>query len=460
MTWTKEMLYYEVLAEFKRQFYKDALTKDHLIAQKIEIKKMNLSDGTPDDTYNFRGWELQKNDIRYLISDTIGNKPIKIKDILPIKPTKIKEVGAKGLVYSHIKKPITIRFKAQQTRSFKELVTFLSSFNHSNPLHQELNWFKGLASLFYRYNDRTCTPPGFGKDSTVDILGNLIGRCGTIESPTLAKLEERAMVQKWLAINEIIDISKADWRIIEQFLLAAGAHKPEVTKHSRSYGGVGEVIDMSNLSISLMYNDITNYAKKENYFDFVSKGAVKDRFAAFRLHGTYKEDFNKMAGVNIANFVKEHMDEYIDLIHNLTYYEQHIDDLQHGYSRDLLIKMPDRWRTNIGRLLNVVDLYCESQEEFDNKIAIINRSLQDYRAMIAYQDMLGMLKSKIGIPQSITERVKTIEGIIEYLRKKRNDKLMLKVERIRDEPEFINKIQMIDKFSLETKVEDTAEFWV
>lgn len=460
MTLTKEMLYYDCISEFKRQFYKDALTKDNLVPQKIEIKRMNLADGTPDEEYNFRGWELVKDDIKYLVSDTIGTKQIQIKDILPIKPSKINEVGAKGLVYSHIKKPITLKFREQQTLTMKELIDFLSSLEHSNPTHQKLNWFKGLTSLFYRYNDRTSTPPGFGKDSTVDILGNLIGRCGTIESPTLAKLEERSTILKWLAVNEVIDIEKGQWRIIEQYLLATGAHKPEITKHSRGYGGVGEIIDLSDLSLSLMYNDITNYPDKSKYFDYISKTAITDRFPAFRLWGTFKENFNTMHGENIQEFIAEHLDDYKEIIYNITYYQNHLNELLHGYDRTTLIKMSDRWATNLGRLLNVIDVYCDSQEEFDGWIEIINNSIIDYKAMLSYCDMLELFKQKLKIPQTKAEKIHTISQIISFFEPKQkthiheyNSAIMVK-----NLDTFSDKIRFIDAYKEEEQITD-VEFW-
>lgn len=467
----KEILYYDNLAEFNAQYYKDLLTIHNLVPGKIEIKKMSLPDGSSDDEYNFRGWELRKNDTKYLVSDSLKDRKIQIKELLPILPKHIEEVGAKGVVYSHVQKPITAKFKSERTMSFKELVDSLSGFSHTQPELQKLNWFIALASVLLRFNYRLSTPPGFGKDSTIDILGNLIGNCATIESPTLAKLEERANALKWLAVNEVIDIRGDEWRVIEQFLLASGAHKPTITKHSRAHGGVGETIDISQLSLSLLYNDITEYPKWTKYIDFTTKGAVLDRFPAFRFSGVLTEDFNKGAHMDNASFVRNNMEIYKKLIYNLTYYKENIVKEKHNYSTEKLIKMPSRWKTNMGRLLNIIDVYCDTQEEFNKYINIINNSIIEYQQMLVYTRRVPEIYSLLNIPTSIIDKLKdlNLNDVLSYLLKKKkkssNPVLEYQIQFVKDiqlSESFINKCNLIDTYKEPNPYEATKNddnFW-
>jgi len=218
-----KQLYYDCLAEFKRQFYKDLLDIEHLQGNQVKIDKLHYTNGGVDEQANFWGYILEKNGTKFLLSafDKQG-KEIKPAQLLPIRSNNTVKVASRGVVYNYLQDPIiSAKFRP------------ISCFNHTNPDHQKLMWFLTLTQLIDRANYRISTPPGFGKDSTVDILGNLIGKTGTIENPTLAKLEERANCLKLLAINEVVDIKKSDWQFIEQFLLATGAFKPEITKHSR-----------------------------------------------------------------------------------------------------------------------------------------------------------------------------------------------------------------------------------
>ena len=390
------LLYYEALSEFNKQYYADLLTHEHVRSGKIHIPKLLLDDNVSEEN-DFKGWELEKKGVKYLISDTIQQTKIELKDILPIKAQDCMEAAAKGMVYKWVMRPISMKFKEEKVFSFKELVDKFCSLEHSNPRHQKLNWFIGLTSALDRMNSRVCTPPGFGKDSTVDILGNLIGGCATIENPTVPKLEERASILKWLAVNEVCDISKANWREIEQILLAMGAFKPVVTKRSKAHGTVGEEINISTFSISLMYNDINTYTKIDRFFDIVAKGAIKDRFPAFRLYGTFKEDFNSGRRIKIPDYVNTYFEDYKNLVYTFMWHKRHMHEQVHHYNQAKLVQMPERWLTNIGKLLNIIDVYCDTQSEFDAWIMTINNSLKDYKDMLDYPDLLERSKGKLSI---------------------------------------------------------------
>jgi hypothetical protein len=46
--------------------------------------------------------------------------------------------------------------------------------------------------------------------------------------------------------------------------------------------------------------------------------------------------------------------------------------------------VPERWKVSLGRILKVVDLYCESQKEFDYWLEVIMNAIEDYREMVQY----------------------------------------------------------------------------
>lgn len=390
------LLHYAAISEFKREFYKDVLTEEHIKPQQIHLDTLSFPDGGKDQSANFWGYELEKNGVKYLLpaKDSSG-KDVKLRELLPVKTNHSTKVASRGTVYYMLQSPTPVRLKPEKTMSFRELVDTLAMFGHSNPQHQKLAWFMGLSQVMDRANYRIATPPGFGKDSIVDIMGSLLGKCATVESPTLAKLEERSVNLKWLAINEVVDLTPEAWKIIEQFLLAAGAHKPTVTKHSRAFGGVGEELDISQFSISIMYNDIDQYPDSTKYLDFVAKGAVLDRFPPFRLWGRYTEDFNSIRSVDVSAFVKEHWEDYRKILYALTYYKQNLSTELHHYDMASLMDVPERWKTNIGRLLKVIDLYCATQEEFSAWVAVVNGSVSDYKAMLSYPTAIEKSSKKL-----------------------------------------------------------------
>jgi hypothetical protein len=381
----KRALFYTIVGLFKKEFFKNILTREHLIPKEIHIKKLRFPDGGEDEEANFWGYELVKDSNNYLISsaDEDGNE-VDVTKLLPVMPKDIMKVATgKGDVYQWVQRPVKVQYKNEQNHSVKELVNDLSALEHTNPYQLKLLTMIALSQLWYRANFRIASNGGFGKDSIVEICNSLFGDCGTVESPTIAKLEDRATVLKWLVVNEVVGIGKADWDIIQQFLLATGAHKNELTKHSRAFQNVKEIIDISDFSLSLFYNDITHYASAERfYFDKVTKGAVLDRFPAFRFYGKFTEDFNALSTIDEEQFMLKNKEDLKKLLYSFVYYKSNIENHTHGYNQDKLMKLTGRDQTNMSRLLKVVDAYCDSQEEFDKWLSVINNSLVDYNTMV------------------------------------------------------------------------------
>ena len=392
-------LFYDAIFEFKKQYYGPLLRHEHL-AQKSQkhFPKFKIPGVEDAIAMDFWGYWFIKDGQNYLVSSTDGEGvEIDINKLLPLEARDIQKVSdTRGEVYYLVRNPVSKTFEENQTYTPKEFIDNLTLLAHSMPKHQKLMAMMAMSQLWDRSYYRMCTPPGFGKDSIVDICSSFFGECGTVESPTAAKLEDRATVLKWLVINEVVGIQKADWDIIQQFLLSAGAHKNEITKRSRAFQNVGEIIDTSKFSLSLFYNDISNYPKVKEYFDFVTKAAVKDRFPAFRFYGRYTEDFNAMRSINLQNFVSENWDFYIGMIESFLYYRSNYYKHLHNYSTQKLMRVKGREQINLGRLLKVVDIYCESQEEFDSWIEVINDSRMDYTTMGEYAKLEMQYEKKFG----------------------------------------------------------------
>ena len=391
------LLYYECISEFKRQYYSSLISHEHLVEGEVKLDKLSYPDGGTDERANFWGWKFEKDGVKYLVE----SKGKKLKDLCPFMAMDCQKVAHAGQVYQFVGKVVPARFKSEKTMTFKELVDSFASHAHTNPQHQKLWWFLSLSAMMDRTYFRVASNPGFGKDSVVDILGHLIGGAGTVENPTLAKLEYLTYL-KWLAVSEIVDISKTEWRVIEQFLLAAGAHKPEVTKHSRAKDAVQEILNLNKFSLSLIYNDIDNYPEMEKYFDFVTKDAVKDRYPAFRVWGTLTEDFNQVRTIDVPKFVKEHHEDYRKIIYAFTYYKDNVMRELKRWNADKLSlmignkKMPERWKISLGKILRIIDLYCSTQEEFDEWMKVIGQVLVDYQVMLEYPNHCELLARRMG----------------------------------------------------------------
>ena len=418
---------------------------ENLVTQEIRIDKMTYVNGDIDDGVNFWGYVFEKEGKKYLLPSKKkdGSGDIDIQSVLPIFPDELKKVAYKGQVYYLIGKPIPARIKPLEKMSFRELVDSLSSLSHSNKKHQKLMTMVALASVLARLNVRVSTPAAFGQDSSVAVFNSLMGRCNSITNPTVAKLEYLTY-SKWLVLNEVVEIAKADWRIIEQFLLDTGDFKTEVTKRSR---GEKEILNIVQMSLSIFFNDIDHYADKSKFFDAVTKKAVKDRFLPLRFHGSFEEDFNFINSINIPQYVSENMQTYRDLVHTMTYFKKKITRYTIPYDVKLTINLKQRWMTNLGRLLKVVSLYCSSQEEFDEWVGEIEICIRDYLSMTNYPSLVRNLARQMEVPLTIVDELSSLEQLREYLLSRKRGEEAKYVKAVIDTPEALNRELLVKHYS-------------
>ena len=462
----KQMLYYDNLSGFKSEFRRELLFPEHVVGGQIKIDKMSTPDGDSDTSYNFWGYKLEKDGRKYLLStvDKKTNKEINIADILPIKAKKLLKLASGGEVLYQIEQPVPMKILPKQTMSFKQLVDFLSSLGHTNPSHYRLSWLLALSQIFLRANFRLSTPPGFGKDSIVDILGNLIGNCATIETPTLAKLEERSIFLKLMAVNEVVDLAPSEWRTIQQFLLSAGAFKTEITKHSRAFKDTGEVLHVNELSLQLLYNDIDCYQNSDEYVDFVSKKPLLDRFPPLRFNGRINEDFNSGKNIDTKAFIRENYDKYVEVIKNILFYKENTTALiKSDYVGPTELveffnkkSTPERWKTNLGRLVSVISMYTETEEEFNGICTELMDSLNDYQQMLRYPSMLPVYYKRLGIPEVKYVKWNGLQNLINYQRSTGDDKLNYSLL-IAQTPTFTGKNKLLQEFKRTTKIEEIKD---
>lgn len=416
------LLHYENLTAFKKEYFRDLLSHEHVQGKQINIKKVTYSDGNENDEINFWGYVLEKDGVSYLLS---GQNPdgeeVNLRQTLPIRVLESRKVSYRGFAYQLITTYRSMSFRSERKMSFKKLIDTLCSMDHTNPDHQKLMMMIAVASAINRVNFRVATNPGFGKDSSVVTMNSLIGKCGAIVKPTLAKLEYLTHLQ-WLVISEIVDLKKEDYRDIEQFLLDAGDKKPEFVKHSRAQSKGEEIRDISGLSLGLVYNRISDYPEgKEIYFDFVVKKAILDRFPPLLLHGK----FVKQESTNDFNhtLVKENFQFYKDLVYTLMWYsENYLPVGRAPWVRNEKNFPSERWKDNIDKLLVYVDLYSETQEEFSAWERMIYDAIEDYGQMLLYPDYYNKAVKVMSLKEQqqlhiALEQYPTFKSKNDYLRK-------------------------------------------
>jgi hypothetical protein len=410
----KMLLHYQLVDAFRKKYFQNLLTEEHLVEGEKFFKKYLDMEG---DEVEFNKFViiLQKEGIKYLA-------PSSCKNTLPIRVDSTEKVSIGGEAYLKIDRYSPAKFTPEKKMNMKELVDTLASFEHSQPDQYKVDVMTALTQILTKAFFRKSSSPSFGKDSTIATLGSLSYKALTIENPTIAKLEMLSST-KLLAINELNDISKADWKMIEQFLLAVGAFKETYTKRSRATSGVGEIIDISKLSVAIMYNDVDCYEDPERYFDYRATKQCKDRFPALRYYGCFTEDFNAVDKLNIEEFVDKHWDTYVGIIRTLAYYSipsNVLKELKHYKCSEL--SRSNRWNNSLNKLLRIVDLYSSSQEEFDKYVLVVKQCLAEYESMVRYPELVQRLAIHLKITKDDRKGINRLQDLLYFLQTNTTEK--------------------------------------
>jgi len=418
------LLHYEAMHAFNKAYYKDLLTLEHVTGGEMRVKELVYADGAVGG--ELWCYPLEKDGVKYLLPSKRAGKAIVLRETLPIRVKSplddAHKISNKGVAHFVIKDYTIQTFKAEQKMTFKELIDKLTSLEHSNPEHQKIMMLIAVASAIDRVNFRIASNAGFGKDSSVITMNSLIGGCAAVVSPSQAKLSHMAQ-QKWLVLSEVLDLSKEDTRIIEQFCLNVGDSKPEFVKPKRSVGTAPEVLNISNLSLSIFYNQIDEYVEGEKvYFDVVTKAAFQDRFPPLRLWGKFNRETNNLHGIDVKEFAIEHTQEYKDLIYTLMFYRQNSNPGRPQWQKTNKFMTSERWKSNFDKLFKWVDLYSETQEEFTKWEKTIYDALDDYQEMLLYPEFLEQANKRMSKKElfSVTEKLRQMKTFKEknnYLRR-------------------------------------------
>lgn len=415
------MLEYQVIAKFKEYFYRDVITDAHLVPGQVGISKVTYENGAINDNFNFIGYLFKKDGKKYLLSlrDSNGRER-DLKDMLPFFVTKSMKVIFRNEVYEWIRGHQVAKLKPTPHITFSEVIDKLCCISHSHKKHQRLYAIISWMSMFDRLNIRLSTPAGFGKDSMVDFWRDMHGGAGTIENPTVAKLEERSVILQWLVVNELVGIKSEQWKDIEIFLLASGGFKSEITKRSKAHGIVGEVIDLTRLSLSLFYNDIDHYPKLDKYMDFTTKKAVLDRFLPIRLYGRVNEQFEGRHDINMENFVRQNEYMYRRLLESIEYYKINMHNIVTDF-RPKKVQYPERWMINYKKIEKCIAMDCQTQEEFDERMDEFRLCIDDYHEMLNYRHHIDKYIRFIYPNIVLTEEYTFLPDFLDFLERMKYD---------------------------------------
>lgn len=362
------MCHNDCIQKFNNKLYSNILSTENLKSKQKAITY---------DGEKYYGYYMEKGKDLFFM-------PSKFYDKIPFRVTNYMEMDYKGEVFSFITKIESVIIPSEKKISFRDLVNISPLFSHLNPKHFLLYKIIAIAGYVDRINVRVSTDAGFGKDSVVNIIHELVNSTLNIYGATFAKLEF-GLTNKLIILNELGNLKKDEKIDMQEFLLATGAYFNTYNKRTRKTNTTQESYNISNLSLLIFYNLPSYYTgKAQEYFDQMFTKAVVDRFIPFVFKGVLTTKFGKL--LNSEQLMATHEKEYKNIIATLNYFRYNrINDIKYTVPEGIKFLKEDqleRYERTFNVIMKYISEYSETQEEFNDL------TLELYKCYKAYEKEL------------------------------------------------------------------------
>ena len=347
----KNLMHNDSLQLFNEKIFEGILDIENVISKKKSITV---------DGEKFYGFFMEKDKETYFLQDIPGDKSV--LDVMPIIVTDKFETDYSKLVFWFINKYKSVKIPDEKKISFKEVVDTIAGFNHTNPQHWLLYKIITIAARCDRINYRVVAARGFGKDSVINNIKDLVGSTANIYGATFAKLEY-SLINKLIIFNEMGNLKAEDKYNLQQFLLAIGAFFNKYTKRSRATESTQEEYDLSKQSLGIIYNPPQYYIERgQEWFDTMFQKAVPNRFLPFYLDGKLDEKF--ASEFDTEKVVKDNIEIYKNIISTLRYYKNKTISNKYDLPDDIVFdKDTRRFERSFLKIVDYISEYAGDDEK-------------------------------------------------------------------------------------------------
>lgn len=367
----RRLYHYNVLKAFNSYLFDTLLYDFHIISDTVQ--EIQVKEGLAQGFFAKKNRQLYLLDKEVIIPD--NQLPIRIKEYT-------EEVDGKKVFYK-VTKFNSFRITPTKTHTFKELVDNLAAFKHSNPEDFKLFKIICLASYCSRTFTRISTNPAFGKDSIKGILNQLTDKVRVIKPRSVPGVLKELTPDGEIVLNESSGMKKEIRDLIQDIVLhLADGSVTYINGALRSQSHhTKDKYDVHMLSITAMYNGLTDYTSNEEFFDyqFANNTAIKDRLLPIRLSGILEEQFDN--NFDYQTLMKENLPVLVSLIKNIEYYKTNWQKEQKPFVNPIS-NLKGRHKHTLLTLFSFINLYSESQEEHNKYCKLLLTRIQDYKNMV------------------------------------------------------------------------------
>jgi hypothetical protein len=281
--------------------------------------------------------------------------------------------------------------------SFKEWVDSLNPIKHTNPKHLTLMKLLVVASCHSGVGAGICSTPEFGKGIFFSLMKYMGNKVAFLKAPTEAYLYQCVCANDVLVFDEITTAPSEKVTMIENLVINLKDNTPELPKQALTKGYQKKSADLTKMSAIFTFNRPQDL-KRGKPFEEVwgNPAAIKSRFPLFLFDGKVDQSMDNPSPKEMETAIHEQADFFKEEMKKAKYWVSNIHTELKGWSRALL-SLKGRHYTNVKAWVDVIEAYCDTEEEFKEMLLEINKCKQNYNRMLQ-----GHIETEV-VEQSVEE---------------------------------------------------------
>ena len=388
----KEAWHFKVWKQFNRKVFHKTLTAADQAGKKFFLDKVqavgkeNRVEELPVDKKVFK---FAKEGQDYLLEEDFASK-------LPLNPTDSIDCYLKEsdkTIFKLVTKGVSAKLTPQRTMTFREFVDGWNPMEHTDMMSKKFLTMLLVASKHKSIKCSICSEAESGKNMNFTLGGFITNDIVKLGMPiTLARLYESLFFNKVIIGNEITSLSGAQVKDVERVFIDLADGSPDMEKHSMARKKNMSKIGIEKTSVIFPFNRVQDLSAGAVFFDDVwqNKAAIKSRYPSFLLKGRVTTVMREPNASESNEIMEKNYQEMRVWAKNFIYYiEGGINQEMHHWSEESkkkLILNSSRHTVNTEGILDCVNVYCLTVEEYNEWIDWLNQCIIDYRKMTHPQD--------------------------------------------------------------------------
>jgi hypothetical protein len=330
--------------------------------------------------------------------------PTMFESELPVKPAETLECLEKKsnkTIHHFVMKVSSVRIPEDNLgTSLRQWVDGLNPIKHSNTKHLALMKLLAIASVSGGIGTGICSPTEFGKGINFILLKYMGNKISLLKSPTEAYLYQSACSSDVLWFVEITTAPADKVKLIENLVIALKDNTPELPKQALTMGHQKKSADLMRTSVVFTFNRPKDLNKGRPFEEvWGNPAAIKSRIPLFLFDGRVDQSMNNPSIENIESVLDENSDFFKSEMKKAKYWIHNYHTQLKGWDRSVL-DLQGRHYTNTKVWIDLIEAYCETEDEFRDMLIELNKCKENYNRMVKGFDLIEetSLNNETGFP--------------------------------------------------------------